>query len=209
MKASDVDGIAPLRALAAPGVQLGGMGSRNRQGRKTLTGAPLPDGLVAELTTHESLHANPLSIVIFGATGDLAKKKLFPALYQLVLLGHLPPHLAIVGYGRKAVDLPAFVAKQCVNIKEQPALPKAEFQARVSFHTGPYDSPDSFKQLAQELTALLQKLGAPAHVNDLLRDIRSQAPGVDISPNEIREALRLLVEDRAADMMGDVVRLVA
>ena len=65
------------------------------------------------------------------------------------------------------------------------------------------------KQLAQELTALLQKLGAPAHVNDLLRDIRSQAPGVDISPNEIREALRLLVEDRAADMMGDVVRLVA
>merc|ERR1739848_321307 len=40
------------------------------------------------------------------------------------------------------------------------------------------------KQLAQELTALLQKL-------------RSQAPGVDISPNEIREALRLLVEDRA------------
>ena len=69
VKASDVDGIAPLRALAAPGVQLGGMGSRNRQGRKTLTGAPLPDGLVAELTTHESLHANPLSIVIFGATG--------------------------------------------------------------------------------------------------------------------------------------------
>ena len=32
----------------------------------------------------------PLSVVIFGATGDLAKKKLFPALYQLVLLGHFP-----------------------------------------------------------------------------------------------------------------------
>ena len=29
----------------------------------------------------------PVSVVIFGATGDLAKKKLFPALYQLILLG--------------------------------------------------------------------------------------------------------------------------
>ena len=110
------------------------MGSRNRQGRKTLTGAALPDGVVAELTDHETLHANPLSIVIFGATGDLAKKKLFPALYQLVLLGHLPRHVAIVGYGRKAVDLPSFVAKQCVNIKEDPRLPKKAFTERISFH---------------------------------------------------------------------------
>ena len=35
----------------------------------------------------------PLTVVVFGATGDLAKKKLFPALYQLLLLGHFPPHV--------------------------------------------------------------------------------------------------------------------
>ena len=45
----------------------------------------------------------PLSVVIFGATGDLAKKKLFPALYQLMLLDHFPRHVNIVGYGRRAV----------------------------------------------------------------------------------------------------------
>ena len=96
----------------------------------------------------------PFSIIIFGATGDLARKKLFPALYQLVLLGHFPRTLNIVGYGRSKVNLEEFVAKQCVNVKEQPALPKHEFMARISFHAGPYDSGDSFRELAQELTVL-------------------------------------------------------
>ena len=67
----------------------------------------------------------PLSIVIFGATGDLARKKLFPALYQLVMLGHLPRTLHIIGYGRSQVVLEHFLEKQCVNIKAQPDLPLA------------------------------------------------------------------------------------
>lgn len=96
----------------------------------------------------------PFSVIIFGASGDLARKKIFPALYQLVLLGHFPRTLNIVGYGRSKVKLDDFVTKQCVNIKEQPALSKDDFMARISFHAGPYDSPDSFKALAEELTAL-------------------------------------------------------
>ena len=88
--------------------------------------------------------AMPLSVVVFGATGDLAKKKLFPALYQLCLLGHLPRGLKIVGYGRKAVDLEAFVVKQCGNIKEDPRLPKASFTERIAFHAGGYDAADSY-----------------------------------------------------------------
>ena len=95
----------------------------------------------------------PLSVVIFGATGDLAKKKLFPALYQLCLLGHLPRGLKIVGYGRKAVDLEAFVAKQCANIKEDPRLPKAAFTERITFHAGGYDSADSYIGLDATLKA--------------------------------------------------------
>ena len=96
----------------------------------------------------------PFSVIIFGATGDLARKKLFPALYQLVLLGHLPRTLHIIGYGRSKVVLEEFLNKQCVNIKEQAALPKAEFLSRISFHAGAYDSPESYKQLASELTSL-------------------------------------------------------
>jgi hypothetical protein len=48
-------------------------------------------------------------------------------LSQLELLGHLPRALNIVGYGRSKVVLADFLEKQCVNVKEQPGLPKEEF----------------------------------------------------------------------------------
>ena len=86
--------------------------------RRWVTGAPLPGGLklTDDLTDSKTLMSMPLSIVIFGATGDLAKKKLFPALYQLVMLGYFPRHLHIVGYGRSAVNLPSFISKQTIKL---------------------------------------------------------------------------------------------
>ena len=43
----------------------------------------------------------PRSLVIFGATGDLAKRKLLPALYNLAHEGALPEHFHLVGVARK------------------------------------------------------------------------------------------------------------
>lgn len=40
-------------------------------------------------------------ILLFGATGDLAKRKLFPALYSLYCDGYLPERFAVIGMGRK------------------------------------------------------------------------------------------------------------
>ncbi|MBI3107047.1 MAG: glucose-6-phosphate dehydrogenase, partial [Candidatus Rokubacteria bacterium] len=45
--------------------------------------------------------AGPCAIVIFGAAGDLTKRKLLPALYNLKVNGLLPQELAIVGVTRK------------------------------------------------------------------------------------------------------------
>jgi glucose-6-phosphate 1-dehydrogenase len=44
----------------------------------------------------------PCILVIFGGTGDLAKRKLIPALYNLAKEGHLPREFAVVGIGRTA-----------------------------------------------------------------------------------------------------------
>lgn len=44
---------------------------------------------------------SPVSIVIFGATGDLVWRKLAPALYNLLLNQQLPKHFAVIGIGRK------------------------------------------------------------------------------------------------------------
>ena len=45
--------------------------------------------------------APPVTIVIFGGAGDLAHRKLLPALYNLHVDGLLPPNSAVVGIGRK------------------------------------------------------------------------------------------------------------
>ena len=45
-----------------------------------------------------------MTIVIFGGAGDLAHRKLLPALYNLHVDGVLPPRIAIVGVGRKAMS---------------------------------------------------------------------------------------------------------
>ena len=44
--------------------------------------------------------ADPCVMVIFGATGDLTKRKLFPALYNLAKEDFLPHSFAIIGVGR-------------------------------------------------------------------------------------------------------------
>src|SRR3954454_3105365 len=44
--------------------------------------------------------APPCVLVIFGATGDLTKRKLFPALYNLAVGGLLPKEFAVVGVSR-------------------------------------------------------------------------------------------------------------
>jgi len=102
---------------------------------------------VPDLTDHATLASMPLTIVIFGATGDLAKKKLFPALYQLCLHDHFPRNLNIVGYGRRAVDLPEFIEKQCINIKEDRSLQRGDFTSRIKFHAGGYDDLTSYERL--------------------------------------------------------------
>lgn len=45
--------------------------------------------------------AGPSSLVIFGVTGDLSRKKLMPAVYDLANRGLLPPGFALVGFARR------------------------------------------------------------------------------------------------------------
>ena len=55
---------------------------------------PLLEGLRVRRTP------DPCALVIFGASGDLTKKKLLPALYALAFRRLLPPKFAVVGVAR-------------------------------------------------------------------------------------------------------------
>ena len=74
---------------------------RRRRSRPTgdrrRSAATEPNPLVEAL---ERLPVHPTTLVIFGATGDLARRKLLPALYNLAHEGALPEHFALVGSSR-------------------------------------------------------------------------------------------------------------
>ena len=65
---------------------------------------PAADEVEAENVEEGPKPAPPGTMVIFGATGDLTKRKLFPALYNLAASGLLPEEFAIVGTGRTQIS---------------------------------------------------------------------------------------------------------
>ena len=62
--------------------------------------------------------ADPCVMVIFGATGDLTKRKLFPALYNLAREKFLPHNFAIIGVGRQEMGSDEFRNEMHENLKE-------------------------------------------------------------------------------------------
>ena len=69
-----------------------------------------PHGYVAT-TSGRGKRPHACIVTIFGASGDLAKRKLIPALYNLALENRLPERFAVVGYARSEMDDESFRRK--------------------------------------------------------------------------------------------------
>ena len=67
--------------------------------------------------------AGPCAMVIFGVTGDLARKKVVPAIYDLANRGLLPPDFALVGFARRDWDDAAFADEVLQLVKEHSRTP--------------------------------------------------------------------------------------
>ncbi len=52
--------------------------------------------------------SEPVTVVLFGASGDLAKRKVIPAMYDLVVNNSLGPRYAIVGFARTPMSDESF-----------------------------------------------------------------------------------------------------
>lgn len=107
--------------------------------------------------------ADPCIVVIFGASGDLARRKLLPSFYNLAKDGLLPDEFAIVGFARSAFDSEMFRQKVRENICTQHER-EEDFDSsacdwivdRVSYITGDYDDRDRFQELRDTLVSLDQ-----------------------------------------------------
>ena len=99
-------------------------------------------------------------MVLMGASGDLAHRKIIPALYNLELDGLLPESFFVVGYSRTAFTDEAFreTLRKSVgeNSRRKPldADVWARFATRLHYVAGAYDKPEAFEALGEVLRRL-------------------------------------------------------
>jgi len=96
-----------------------------------------------------------LTITILGASGDLAKKKTYPSLFDLFCHDLLPSHVTIVGFARSKMTDEAFrehIAKLLPVRQPEDEAKRAVFLQRCHYRAGQYGSHESFTSLASELS---------------------------------------------------------
>jgi glucose-6-phosphate 1-dehydrogenase len=101
----------------------------------------------------------PGTLVIFGATGDLAHRKLIPAIYDLGNRGLLPPGFGLVGFGRRDWDHEGFakVARQAAERNARTPWREevwARLAAGIRFVPGTFEDDTAFDRLAEVLEEL-------------------------------------------------------
>src|SRR5439155_5670118 len=101
----------------------------------------------------------PFTLVIFGATGDLAARKLLPALYGLWQGRFLPENFVIVGVARRSKSDDAFradVQKAITTFRHDSRAAEGwqSFLSHVFYHQADFTAPGALQGLASHLEAL-------------------------------------------------------
>uniref|UniRef100_A0A2P2L362 Glucose-6-phosphate 1-dehydrogenase n=1 Tax=Rhizophora mucronata TaxID=61149 RepID=A0A2P2L362_RHIMU len=127
----------------------------------------MKDGLLYSVTSTEEFNEadridineneSSVSITVVGASGDLAKKKIFPALFALYYEDCLPKHFTVFGYARSKMtdaELRNMVSKTLtcrIDKRENCGEKMDQFLKRCFYHSGQYDSEDNFAELDKKL----------------------------------------------------------
>ncbi len=143
---------------------------------------PLREGLRLERT------ADPCTIVIFGASGDLTKRKLVPALYRLSQEKLLPAEFAVVGFSRSPMSHDDFRAKMkdaVITFSEAKRVDEAVWQSfaqGIFYVSGDINNPESYRQLSTLLDRIDRERGtagnrvfylstAPEHYSEAIKQL--------------------------------------
>ncbi len=107
---------------------------------------------------------DPCAFVIFGAMGDLTRRKLLPALYNLRANGLLPAGFTILGVARRAVEDEGFRGFATTALREFATRPVedalwSEFAPRIHYVRGDFDEPDTYESLGKALAHAAQRHG--------------------------------------------------
>lgn len=102
-------------------------------------------------------HAQPCTLVLFGATGDLTHRKLIPALFSLHCQNLLPKPFAIIAFARRDKTDDSYRADLQESVRRFATALPAEgpewdsFARQISYHRSNFDDLDGYRRLANRL----------------------------------------------------------
>ena len=103
---------------------------------------------------------DPVAVVIFGASGDLSRRKLIPALYHLQAAGYLPDRYAVVGFARTPMSDEVYRDAMVQALRERvdqgvPTIDATNPVVKALYYQrGDNDDLETFKQLREKLDRL-------------------------------------------------------
>jgi glucose-6-phosphate 1-dehydrogenase len=117
-------------------------------------------------------HGDPCTLVIFGATGDLAKRKLFGAIYDMARTKLLAHDFHLLGVDRLPIDDDGFrqIVRQAIEDSEEVSGFEEslwdQFKHRISYIQGDLTATDAYKHIRERVEAIEEQV-VPRHGNRL------------------------------------------
>jgi glucose-6-phosphate 1-dehydrogenase len=111
----------------------------------------------------------PCTLVIFGATGDLAHRKILPAVYNLRRAGLLPQESAVLGFARRPYTDDAYRNEMKTAVQKfsrnpvEPAL-WDDFAEGLYYQAGQFGNPDDYRNLADRIEQIDSARGTRGNI---------------------------------------------
>ncbi len=120
------------------------------------------------LDASRNTQPEPCTLVIFGGSGDLARRKLIPALYNLLVDRMLPSHYAVLGTGRKPLTDEDFrkLSREGLQKYSRRDLARStwdEFEPHLFYLSGAIDDPQAYHNIRTRLEKIEADLNLPGN----------------------------------------------
>lgn len=109
--------------------------------------------------------------VVMGASGDLAKKKIYPTLWWLYRDNLLPDSTYFLGYARSSIEIRQFLSEKCRQYMKIKADEEQKFQQFIEknfYQVGSYDKSENFGQLDAKIVEIA-RMGKCENIEDANR----------------------------------------
>jgi glucose-6-phosphate 1-dehydrogenase len=163
----------------------------------------------APATSQPERTPDPCIVVIFGASGDLTKRKLLPALYHLEQSGLLPHDFAVVGVARRPLEQ-TFAADMKDGIVSGGGVENDDakldpFVSRIQYHAMNFDDASGYDALKKTLTDIDAKFGtkgnrlfylatAPEYFSDIIKYLGDHCMARPADCGDGKNWVRIIIE---------------